>query len=156
VPDAATVAEMMKEAGEIEFTGAVNGTILDQAEQPVQGASVRVGREEEVSDERGRFRIVAIPFAVKSTLAVSHPEYRSARFRLRRLEPSDFMGSTTFRVRRLAAGRRAPMRVLMARTCPRTRGCPASRRVHRAEGLVAGAHVLRRVEELEDDGCYTI
>jgi hypothetical protein len=113
VPDDGTVADMMKEAAEIEFTGAVNGTILDQAGQPVPGATVRVGREHEVSDERGRFRIVGIPFAVKSTLAISHPEYRPARFRLRRLAPSHFVGSAAFRVRRLGAGVRAPKRVLM-------------------------------------------
>jgi hypothetical protein len=113
VPDAAAIAEMMKEAAEIQFTGAVNGTIIDQAEQPVPGATVRVGREHELSDERGRFRIVGIPFVVKATLAISHPDYQPARLRLRRVEPSDFLGSMAFRVRRLAAGRPAPKTVLM-------------------------------------------
>ena len=96
---------MMKEAGEIEFTGALNGTVLDKDGEPVAGASVRVGREHEASDERGRFRIAGIPLTAKATLAIAHPEYRPARFRLRSVESSDFRGGSTFQVGRPAAGR---------------------------------------------------
>jgi hypothetical protein len=113
VPKAATIAEMMKEAAINEFAGALNGTIVDEDDKPVTGASVRIGREHEVSDKRGRFRIIRIPFTAKSTLAISHPDFLPARFRLRRVETSNFIGSKVFRVRRLRAGGRPPKRVLM-------------------------------------------
>lgn len=112
VPDDRTIAEMMKEAAELAFTGAVNGTIVDETGSPVADASVSVGREHEVTDDRGRFRIAGIPFGVKSTLAITHPECRPTRFRLRRLQPSDFRASATYQARRLAAGQRPPAGVL--------------------------------------------
>jgi Domain of unknown function (DUF4332)/Carboxypeptidase regulatory-like domain len=114
VPSAATIGDMMKEAAEIEFTGAVNGTVLDQAGAPVEGADVRIGREHERSDARGRFRIVGIPLWANSTLAISHEKYRPATFRLREVDPSFSLRSRkAFIVRRLLAGEAAPKRVLM-------------------------------------------
>jgi hypothetical protein len=49
---------------------------------------VRIGREHERSDARGRFRIVGIPLWANSTLAISHERYRPATFRLREVDPS--------------------------------------------------------------------
>ena len=114
VPNAATIADMMKDAAEIEFTGAVNGTILDQAGAPVDGADVRIGREHERSDARGRFRIAGIPLWANSTLAISHEKYRPTTFRLREVDPSfSFRSRKAFIVRRLVAGEAVPTRVLM-------------------------------------------
>lgn len=113
VPDDVAVASMMGEAAVLEFSGALNGTLRDGDGQPVAGADVRVGREHEVSDERGRFRIIRIPFGAKATLAVSHPACRPARFRLRRVEAGDFTGGQVFLLRRLRDGQPQPKRVLM-------------------------------------------
>ena len=112
-PDAATIAEIMKEAVVIEFTGALNGTIVDQDGKPVSGATVRIGREEETTDDRGRFRVIRIPFTAKSTLAISHSGCRPAALRLRTVESSIYFGSKTFKIRRLPAGHKAPKRILM-------------------------------------------
>ena len=113
VPDPATIADMMKEAAELVFTGAVNGTVLDQAGKPVEGADVRIGREHEVTDKRGRFRVAGIPLSANSTLAISHPRIRPVSFRLRAVEPSSSTSSKTFLVRRLAKGARPPKRLLL-------------------------------------------
>ena len=114
VPNAATIAEMMKEAAEIEFTGAVNGTILDQAGAPVDGADVRIGREHERSDARGRLYRRYPPWA-SSTLAISHEKYRPTTFRLGgEVDPSFSLRSRkVFIVRRLVAGEAVPTSVLM-------------------------------------------
>ena len=112
VPDDAAVASMMREAAILEFTGALNGTLQDEHGDPVAGADVRVGREHEVSDERGRFRIIRIPLAAKATLAVSRSDFQPARFRLRRVEASSYVGGKTFKLRPLRDGRAAPKRVL--------------------------------------------
>jgi hypothetical protein len=113
VPKSAEVAEMMRDAAALEFSGALNGTILDQNGNSVSGALVRIGREEAVSDDRGRFRIVRIPFPGRPSVAISHPEYRPAHFRLRRVPPSNFVGSKAFHVRRLPHGAQPTRRVLM-------------------------------------------
>ena len=113
VPKPALIADMLKEAAIIEFTGALNGTILNENNEPVPNAIVRVGKEEEVSDPRGRFRIIRIPLWARSTLAVSHTDYRPASFRLRQVQPSNFLGGQIFQLKAVPTGRPAPSRLLM-------------------------------------------
>lgn len=112
VPSPQAISEILRDAAVIEVSGTVNGTILSN-DEPVAGATIRVGKEEATTDARGRFRIIRIPPLATSTLAIAHPDYRPARFRLRQVQPSTFSGSRTFRVRPLPSGQPRPPRVLM-------------------------------------------
>lgn len=113
IPDDVTIATMMKEAAVLEFTGALNGTIFDQAEHPVHGANICMGAEIGISDDRGRFRIINIPLTARSTLAIRHPECHDVWFRIDKVDPSYLVCGKVFHVRRLRHGQKARPHVLM-------------------------------------------
>ena len=113
VPNDLSIATIMKESAVLDFTGALNGTIKDEKEQPIANAHVHVGNEHEITDERGRFRIIRIPFGVNSTLVVVHPKYCRAWFPLKKVNRSTFVGGEVFKLKRLKKGRQPSNGVLM-------------------------------------------
>jgi len=107
VPDEQTDAhlyELVKDAMVIANSGALNGTVVNERNQAVSEATVRVGNETAVTDDRGRFRIVRIPLSAQSTLFVNHPRHQSAWFPLARVLPSVAVYALSFQVMALPQG----------------------------------------------------
>jgi hypothetical protein len=75
VPTSVQVAEILKDAAVIRYTGSLTGTILDTEGQPVVGAAIRVGSEEAVAGGRGRFRVLRIPLGGRSSLRIVQEGY---------------------------------------------------------------------------------
>ncbi len=78
-PDGPTIAAMMQDAAAIEFTGAPNGTVVDQAGEPMSGATIRLGREE-ARPRLGRqctgrgIQMASEPPRCRGRLPLLHPE----------------------------------------------------------------------------------
>jgi Domain of unknown function (DUF4332) len=116
VPDEETnerLYELVKDAMIIANSGALSGTIVDEEDEVVSHATVRVGNEEAVTDDRGRFRIIRIPLSAQSTLFVNHPRYHSAWFQLARVLPSVAVYTLSFQVIALPGGTVPDPTVLM-------------------------------------------
>ncbi|MEK6325517.1 MAG: DUF4332 domain-containing protein [Acidobacteriota bacterium] len=75
VPTTAPVSSMLKDAAVLAHTGSITGTLHNDADEPIAGATVRIGSLEQQSDERGRFRLLRIPLAAGLPLHIAHPDY---------------------------------------------------------------------------------
>lgn len=69
------VAEMLKDAGVLRFTGAMIGTVLGAAGQGLANATLRIVGREHRTDDRGRFRILRIPLGSSWPLHIEHPDF---------------------------------------------------------------------------------
>jgi hypothetical protein len=72
--DEATAVQWQKRALEIEYTGAVWGTVLSE-EEPIEGATVHAGFEQAETDASGRFHLPVVPYG-KTTLVVTAEGYQ--------------------------------------------------------------------------------
>ena len=76
IPDDATLAILMRDAALLQRSGALTGTIRDQAGNPIQDADVRLGYARTTTDPRGRFRLTALPLGGPLVLTVEASGFR--------------------------------------------------------------------------------
>jgi hypothetical protein len=112
-PTDAQLFEIVKDSMVIANTGALNGTVMQEEGAPIPDAAVQIGKQNAVADARGRFRVMRIPLWARSTAFISHPEYRSGRFPLNRVQPSTATNVQSFQLRVLPQGVPAEPEVLM-------------------------------------------
>lgn len=74
-PELPQIAEMLKDAGVLQYTGALLGTVVGPAGQPVANAELRISGRDHQTDERGRFRIVRIPLGRSWPLRIKHADF---------------------------------------------------------------------------------
>jgi hypothetical protein len=149
VPTSEQIAEMVKDAAVIDCSGAVTGTIRGREDRPVEGATVRVGPVQGSTDPRGRFRLIRIPWTVRSVLSVEHPEHRplEAPVAVRAAEVVDVQ---TFRLQAGGAGEPVILSELAGDRLPPFDGRPIRQQSVDANELTQG-DVLRLAVVYETD-----
>ena len=63
-PSPSDLTEMLKDSVALSYTGTVMATVCNSAREPIAGASARIGRFVECTDERGDFESPVSPFLV--------------------------------------------------------------------------------------------
>jgi hypothetical protein len=74
-PTIAQIAEMIKDAAILRYTGLLAGTVVDPEGNPLPAATLRVGPAQGESDARGRFRVLRIPLGKTIALQITHPDF---------------------------------------------------------------------------------
>ncbi len=74
-PELPQIAEMLKDAGVMRYTGALVGTVVGSEGQPLANAKLRIAGREHRTDERGHFRIVRVPLGRSWPLKIEHPDF---------------------------------------------------------------------------------
>jgi len=67
------IVEWLMDAQHLRFSGIVNGTVVAADETPLEGATVRAGHSEDMTDARGRFRFLRLDAASTYSVTISHP-----------------------------------------------------------------------------------
>ena len=75
IPTTTQIAEMIKDAAILRYTGLLAGTVVDPERNPISGATLRAGPAHGDSDPRGRFRLLRIPLGKAVALEITHPDF---------------------------------------------------------------------------------
>ena len=76
-PDEDSLTAMRLEFAVLAWSGAVNVTVLDEADSPIRGADVRVGVRHGRTDARGRVRLTRIPLGVRARVVASKDGFQT-------------------------------------------------------------------------------
>lgn len=110
IPAAAQIAEFLKDAAILCYTGVVAGTVLGPDRSPVPGAIITVGPAQSESDERGHFRVFRVPFARVVPLEITHPSFQALVIEQPRVaRDMGVVGGQTFRMQPIGAESPVPM-----------------------------------------------
>src|SRR5207237_7150667 len=108
VPEPSQLTSMLRNAAVIEWAGVLTGTVLDRlGDVAVAGASVRIGPVRATTDQRGRFRLVRVPWTIPPVLSIEHSDFVGNTFTVRLRSP-DVLDVRLFRVQRRPANQPAP------------------------------------------------
>ena len=108
LPTPSQMASMVKDAAVLAWAGSLTGTVVDgPGNATVAGATVRIGRVQETTDPRGRFRLLRVPWTTTALLAIAHPDFVAKTVPVR-LGPADFIDIRRFRLQRRAANQPVP------------------------------------------------
>ena len=69
------IAEMIKDAAILRYTGLLAGTVIDSQGGALAGATLRVGPVHGETDAHGRFRLLRIPLGRAIALEITHPDF---------------------------------------------------------------------------------
>lgn len=104
IPTTAQIAEMLKDAAILGYTGGLAGTVFDSGWRPVSGATIKVGPVQSESDARGHFRVLRIPLGKAVALHITHPDFQALVIEQPRISRGiGVVGGQTFRMQPTSA-----------------------------------------------------
>ena len=80
VPETEAVYAILLDATILDLTGALNGTVRDDEDEPLEGVTVRIGGGEWTTDARGRFRATRITLGATNQLVLEKEGYETLVF----------------------------------------------------------------------------
>ncbi|MEO8512990.1 MAG: DUF4332 domain-containing protein [Ignavibacteria bacterium] len=75
IPDDDQIVFWLTESTVICTKGSVCGTVTDVHSKPIKNAEVKIGKISDLTDSRGRFRLIKIPFRPAEKLVISHSNF---------------------------------------------------------------------------------